>query len=98
MAVGHCVRQRELLQSACACCLYNSYVSDVVRHHSVEADAHLLTLRSVHVVRAEDAVSDSVFASFVRCQTFIIVANFGTIEEIDSVINKFYHNVKVFSY
>ena len=44
------------------------------------------------VVRAEDAVGDSVLASFVGCHAFVLVANFGTVEEIDSVINKFYHN------
>ena len=98
VAVCHSVRQRELLQTACACCLNDSNICNIVRHHCVEADAHLLSLRAVHVVRAEDAVGDSVLASFVGCHAFVLVANFGTVEEIDSVINKFYHNAKVLSY
>ena len=49
-------------------------------------------------MRAEYAVGDSVLASFVGCHAFVLVANFGTVEEIDSVINKFYHNAKVLSY
>ena len=96
VAVGHGVRQRELCQAAGACCLDDADVCYVVRHHRVEADAHLLSLAAFNVVRAEDAVCNGVFATFVGIDALVFVADFGSVKEIDSMINEFNHNVNVF--
>ena len=81
MAVGHCVGQGELLETTGAGGLDNAHVGDVVRHHRVKADAHLLALAAVHVVTAQDAVGDGVLTGLVRCgKTSGISANFVTVD------------------
>ena len=81
VAVGHCVGQGELLETTGAGGLDNAHVGDVVRHHRVKADAHLLALAAVHVVTAQDAVGDGVLTSLVRRgKTSSISANFVTVD------------------
>ena len=98
MAVGHSIRQRELLESAGACRLNDTYVCYVVRHHSIEANAHLVALTAVDIMRSQNAVCDSVLAGLIGGHTLIVVADFISVEEIDSMIDKFHHNVNVFRF
>ena len=61
VAVGHGVRQRELLEAAGARCLDDADVRDVVRHHRVEPDTHFLALAAIDVMGAENSIGDRVF-------------------------------------
>ena len=91
VTVGHCVRERELVQSAGACCLDDTYVGNVVGNHGIEADAHFLALAAVHVVSAEDAVGNGVFTGLVGGE----VCLFGyvlAVKKVNTVGNQFYHN------
>ena len=81
VAVGHCIGQGELLETTGAGGLDNAHVGDVVRHHRVEADAHLLALAAVNIVTAQDAVGDGVLTGLVRRgKTGGISANFVTVD------------------
>ena len=50
VAVGHGIRQGEFLQATGASCLNDAHISDVVRHHRIEANAHLLSFSPVNIV------------------------------------------------
>ncbi len=93
VAVGHGIGQGEFLETTGAGGLNDAHVGDVVRCHCVEANAHLLTLRAVHVVCAEDAVGDGFFTCFVGSgQASSVVHDFLSVEEINSMFDKFYHS------
>ena len=93
VAVGHGIRQGEFLETTGAGGLNDAHVGDVVRCHCVETNAHLLTLRAVHVVCAENAVGDGFFTCFVGSgQASSVVHDFLSVEEINSMFDKFYHN------
>ncbi len=95
VAVGHGVRDGELLQSAGAGRLDDAYISNVMRHHGIESDAHFLPLSAVHIVGTQDSVGDSVFAGLIRrWHSGGIVNDCLAIQKIDTVWNQFYHNSK----
>ena len=50
VAVSHSVRKRELFQSTGTCRLDDSHISNVVRHHRIKANAHFLTLTTIHIM------------------------------------------------
>ncbi len=92
VAVGHGVGEGEFLQAGGACCLYDAHVGDVVAHHGVEADAHLVALRAVYVMGAKYAVSDCVLAGFVGGgEPGGVGGKFLAVEQIYSFVNEFYH-------
>ena len=93
VAVGHSVRNRKLFQSAGTCRLNDTYISDVVRHHGIEAYAHLLAFATINIVSAENLISNSLFSRFIGSRhTCIALDYMSPIEEIYSMIDKFYHN------
>ena len=51
----------ELFKAAGTCSPDDSDISDVVAHHGIEFDAHLVSFGAINVVAAEDLVSDGVF-------------------------------------
>ena len=88
VAVGHGIGQGEFLETTGAGGLNDAHVGDVVRCHCVETNAHLLTLRAVHVVCAENAVGDGFFTCFVGSgQASSVVHDFLSVEEINSMFD-----------
>lgn len=65
VAIGHGVRDRELLESARTGGLDDADISDVMRCHGVETDLKLGSFTAFNIMRAKDAVSDSVLAGFI---------------------------------
>ena len=93
VAVGHRIRDWELLQSARTGCLDDTDICDVVRCHGIETDAHLLALGAVHIVCAEDSVGDCVFTCLVRRRHAGRIGDDGLpVQEINAVRGQFYHN------
>ena len=93
VAVGHRVRERELVETAGARRLDNAHVGDVVGNHRIETDAHFLALAAVDVVGTENSVGDRVFAGLVRGR---LSGGIGddrlAVQEIHTMRNQFYHN------
>ena len=97
MAVGHRVRNRELLKSAGTSCLDNSDISNVMRSHSVEFDAQLLTFASVLVMGTENSVCDSIFASLIgRWHTCGIIDDSLAVFQVNAMWNQFNHKMMIF--
>ena len=93
VAVGHRVRERELVETAGARRLDNAHVGDVVGNHRIETDAHFLALAAVDVMGTENSVGDGVFAGLVRSRLASRVGNDRlSVQEIHTVRNQFYHN------
>ncbi len=95
MAVGHGIRYGEFLQSRRAGCLNDSDICYVMAHHGVKLYTHGVTLGSVNVMRAENAVGDSVLASFIRRgKPREICGKLFAVKEVYSLVNYFYHVVR----
>ena len=93
VAVGHGVRQGELRQAAGASCLNDTYVRNVVRHHRIKADVHLLALATIDVMGTQNAVGDGVLTSLVgRGHTRCILNHLLAVEQIHSMFDQFNHN------
>ena len=65
VAVCHSIRQGEFLQAAGTSRLDDAHVRDVVAHHGVKADVKFVTFGSVHVMRPQNLISDSVLTGLV---------------------------------
>ena len=63
-----------------------------MRSQGIKADAHFLAFAAVHVVRTQDAVGDGVFTGLVSGDGLGLGGDFRTIEEVNSMIDYFYHN------
>jgi len=93
VAVGHGVRQGELRQAAGASRLNDTYIRNVVRHHRIKADVHLLALATIDVMGTQNAVGDGVLTSLVgRGHTRCILNHLLAVEQIHSMFDQFNHN------
>ena len=93
VAVGHGVRDRELLQAAGTGRLDDTDIGDVMGSHCVEMDTHLGSLSAFGVMRAENRVGYRVLTSLVFAgHPFGILDNLLSVKEVNSVWNQFYHN------
>ena len=97
VAVGHCVRQRELLEAAGAGRLDDAHVSDVMGDHRIKTDAHFLALAAVDVMGAENSIGDRVFTGLVRRRQSCRVGDDRlSVQEIHTMRNQFYHSLLEF--
>ena len=95
VAVGHCVRQREFLQTRGAGCLYDAHISDVVAHHGIETDAHLVALGAVYVVAPQNGIGDCVFACLLRRRKSRGVGCYRiAVKQIHAFVNQFNHDFR----
>ena len=96
VAVGHRIRDRELVKAACPGSLDDTDIRDVVGCHSVESDAQFRSFGCLCVVGPENLVSDCFLASLVFAgQSFGILDNRLSVKEIHSMLDHFYHNCVV---
>ena len=58
VAVGHSIRDRKFLKTACSCCLYDTDISDIVRNESVELNMEYPVIAFL-AVRIQDLICDS---------------------------------------
>ena len=96
VAVGERVGQGEGFEARGAGRLDDAYVGDVVAHHGVEADAHLLALGAIDVVGAENLVGYGLFACLVgRGHAFSAFGKRLAVEQVNTVVDEFNHSAIV---